>query len=253
MDHETARALLEWHLDAGVDEAMGDAPIDRYALEPAVVAKPVAKGPPAVVLPAEVDAVAEARLAAKGAMDIAQLAAAMQGFAHCDLARGARNFVFADGDPAARVMVVGEAPTRDEDREGKPFGGPAGVLFDKMFAAIGLSRGAGLYLTSAVPWRTPGDRLPESAEIAMMQPFLERHIALAEPEFVVVMGNTACQAVLGKGGVTRMRGQWDAAFGVPVLPMVHPVALMKQVSAKREAWADLLSLRARLDGDDQNG
>ena len=185
------------------------------------------------------------------AQDLPGLAAAMAAYPHCELQRGARSLVFADGQPGARVMIVGEAPGRDEDIEGRPFVGRAGQLLDKMLAAIGMARDAarpqdGVYITNVLPWRPPGNRTPEPAEIAMLLPFLERHVALAAPEVLVLMGNTPCRALLGRDGITRMRGTWTEALGLPVLPMFHPAYLLRQPAAKREAWADLLALKAQL-------
>ena len=256
LDPATAQVLLQWHLDAGADEAISDAPIDRYALEakPVEKAKPAAKdAKPPIPQVAEVDGVAVAHQMANGAGDIAALAAAMQAFPHCDLQKGARNFVLAQGMPAAHVMILGDAPDRTSDREGTPFAGPAGVLLDKMLAAIDLSRTTddatkAAYVSNILPWRPPADRPPSVAEIAMMMPFVARHIALADPKFIVLMGNTACQAILGKTGISRIRGIWTEALGKPVLPMQPPSALLRQPRGKRDAWADLLSLRARLDG-----
>jgi DNA polymerase len=151
------------------------------------------------------------------------------------------------------VLILGEAPGSDEDREGRPFVGRAGQLLDRMFAAIGLSRDAAdpalaLYITNVMPWRPPANRDPEPAEIAMMRPFVERHIALANPEVIVVMGNTPLSALTGTKGILRARGNWTVALGKPVLPMTHPAYLLRNPAAKREAWADLLSLKARLQG-----
>lgn len=250
MDRAEALAILEWQIELGATEAIGDAPVDRYALEksPAKPKPALAEAPP--TLP-EVDPVAEARALAAAAGDLAALEAALAGFEHCELKRGARNLVFADGRPGARVMIVGEAPGRDEDLAGKPFVGRAGQLLDAMFAAIGLSRAspdlaAALYITNVLPWRPPQNRDPSPAEIAMMLPFVTRHIELAAPELVVAMGNHACTALLGRRGITRLRGQWAEAMGLPVLPMFHPAYLLRTPTAKREAWADLLDLSARL-------
>lgn len=257
IDHYTARAMLEWHLDAGADEAIVDAPIDRYALDaeaPTATVKAMVKAQAAApAKPGDADPVADAEAMAAGAATLEELAAAMQAYPHCDLRKGARNFVFADGDPKARVMIVGEAPGRDEDQIGRPFVGKAGQLLDRMLAAIELSRQAnisasGVYIANVLPWRPPGNRTPEKPEIAMMLPFLQRHIALADPDILLLMGNTPCQAVLGRAGITRLRGQWQEALGKPILPMFHPAYLLRNPPAKREAWADLLSLRARLDG-----
>ena len=251
------RALLEWQVELGVTEAILDAPVDRYALEAvkpvpkAAVADARVEGPPPIPQAVEVDVVGIARDLAAGAGDLVALSAAMQGFEHCELKRGARSFVFSDGQPQARVMIIGEAPGREEDRAGKPFVGRAGQLLDRMLEAIELGRtredaAQAVYITNVLPWRPPSNRTPDAAEIAMMLPFLERHIALAEPDFVVLMGNTPCQALLGRSGITRMRGDWVEVLGKPCLPMFHPAYLLRNPIAKREAWADLLALKARL-------
>lgn len=252
MDFHAARALLEWQMEMGASDAIGDAPVNRYELvseAPKPAARAVAD---AVVVPQQaVDPVVIARAAAAAAGDLSALAEAQAAFDLCDLKKGARSFVFADGNPAARVMVIGEAPGRDEDLEGKPFVGRAGQLLDRMFAAIGLSRGApdaeaALYITNVLPWRPPGNRDPEPDEIAMMEPFLARHVELADPDLIVLMGNTPCAAALGSRGILRLRGRWATAFGRPVMPMTHPAYLLRNPAAKREAWADLLEIKSRL-------
>jgi uracil-DNA glycosylase len=149
-----------------------------------------------------------------------ELRAAIGGFDLCELKRGARNTVFADGNPAARVLVLGEAPGAEEDREGRPFVGRAGQLLDRMFAAIGFSRTSpdpahALYITNVMPWRPPSNREPEPGEIAMMQPFVERHIALVDPEVIVVMGNTPLFALTGGKGILRARGTWGRPWASP--------------------------------------
>jgi len=246
-------ALLEWQIELGAFEAIGDVPVNRYEV-PAAVEKPKAAAPatPAVapVPPqARVDAVAIAEQAAAAAATLEELRAAMAAFEHCDLKKGARNLVFSDGIPGAPVMLVGEAPGRDEDRAGKPFVGRAGQLLDKMLAAIDMGRDraeAPVYITNVLPWRPPQNRDPKPEEIAMMKPFLMRHIALAKPQVLVIVGNWSCQALLGKRGITRLRGAWTEAAGVPALPIFHPAYLLRSPEFKREAWADLLSLKAKL-------
>jgi uracil-DNA glycosylase family 4 len=176
---------------------------------------------------------------------------AITGFDLCELKRGAKSTVFADGNPAARVLILGEAPGREEDLEGRPFVGRAGQLLDRMFAAIGLSRTSpdpttALYITNVMPWRPPQNRDPSPEEIAMMRPFVERHIELMDPAVIVLMGNTPCQCLLGSKGILRLRGNWAQALGRPVLPMTHPAYLLRNPAAKREAWADLLSLKEKL-------
>jgi len=258
LDHRTARALLEWQIELGATEAIGDAPVNRYDLpaempkrRPAAPAAPARSTPPTAQPSA--DPVEAARAAAAAATDLAALEAALATYDHCQLKRGARNLVFADGNPAARVMIVGEAPGRDEDMQGKPFVGRAGRLLDRMLAAIGLARDAdtperSVYITNVLPWRPPQNRDPTGEEIAMLLPFVERHVDLAGPEFVVLMGNTSCQAALGRRGITRLRGTWVEAYGRPALPMFHPAGLLRNPHNKRPAWADLLELQARLEG-----
>lgn len=252
-DWHIARAQLEWLIELGADEAITDAPIDRYAL-PDKQTKPKAPAQTASPLPVStgaIDPVAAAQTAADAAQTLSELRAAMESFEHCELKRGAKNLVFSDGDPAARVMIIGEAPGREEDRLGKPFVGAAGQLLDKMFGAIGMDRNGGaapLYITNTLPWRPPQNRDPKPEEIAMLKPFLLRHIELAAPEVLVLMGNWACQALLEKRGILRLRGNWTEAAGRPALPMTHPAYLLRTPSAKRDAWADLLSLKSRLNG-----
>lgn len=251
-DWHASLAALAWSVEAGVDEVIGDVRVNRYDL-PSEVRKPAAAVQAVPEPVADTDPVEVARAVAARAQTLDELREAMAAFDLCELKRGARNTVFADGNPAARVLVLGEAPGADEDREGRPFVGRAGQLLDKMFAAIGLSRtapdpGAALYITNVLPWRPPGNRDPSAGEIAMMQPFVERHIALVDPQVVVVMGNTSLLALTGTKGILRARGTWMQALGKPVLPMTHPAYLLRTPAAKREAWADLLALQARLRG-----
>ncbi|MCB1389839.1 MAG: uracil-DNA glycosylase [Rhodobacteraceae bacterium] len=243
--------MLEWQIELGVTEALQALPVDRLAPPPSPAARAeatVATGPLAFDLAAAIDA---AEAAAAAARDLPALAEALAAYPHCDLRRGARNCVFADGNPKARVMIVGEGPGADEDRLGRPFVGPAGQMLDRMFATIGLARESpdparALYITNTVPWRPPGNREPTQDELAMLKPFLVRHIALADPDLLVLLGNVACMALLGQRGITKLRGRWTGTQGVPALPMLHPSYLLRFPEAKREAWADLLKLQARL-------
>lgn len=248
-DWHAALAALEWLGEAGVDEAIADAPVNRYELA-AEAPKQAVRAVPAPV-PAAADPVELARATAARATTLEELRAALAGFDLCELKRGARNTVFADGNPAARVLILGEAPGAEEDREGRPFVGRAGQMLDRMFAAIGLARTSpdaqsALYITNVLPWRPPGNRDPSAAEIAMLLPFVQRHIALVDPAVIVVMGNTPLFALTGGKGILRARGSWTEALGRPLLPMTHPAYLLRTPAAKREAWADLLSLQARL-------
>ncbi|WP_066702477.1 uracil-DNA glycosylase [Celeribacter ethanolicus] len=262
IDYWQAHALLEWQVDLGVTEAIMDAPVNRYELPDhkpkSAKAQAARQAGQAPVNPGPKPSRAEegieiASRLAKGATSLEALREALAGFEHCDLKRGARNLVFSDGNPKARVMIVGEAPGRDEDIQGKPFVGRSGQLLDKMFAAIGMDRHSpdsehGLYITNPIPWRPPENRDPTPAEIAMLKPFLIRHIELADPDVIVLMGNWACTALLGRAGITRLRGNWQTVLGKPAMPMTHPAYLLRNPIAKRDAWADLLDIQARLRG-----
>jgi uracil-DNA glycosylase family 4 len=246
-------ALLNWQVELGATEAICDAPVNRYDLPSqlekpkAVAAAPIKAGLLKPLDTADPVAVAEALAAGAGTLD--ELRAAMASFDHCELKKGARNLVFSDGIPGARVMLVGEAPDRDEDLAGKPFVGKAGQLLDKMLGAIDMGRAnpdAPVYITNVLPWRPPQNRDPKPQEIAIMKPFLMRHIALAKPDVLVLVGNWSCQTLLGKRGITRLRGAWTEAAGLPALPIFHPAYLLRSPEFKREAWADLLRLKARL-------
>jgi DNA polymerase len=264
---------LAWQLELGADEAIGELPVDRFAesaaaATAAIVATPAAPRGPGSAIQATAgarpgpEAAPQAdgpspRALARAAATLDELAEAMRGFDGSPLKRGARSFVFCDGMPGARVMVIGEAPGGDEDRIGKPFVGRAGQLLDRMLAAIGLSRTApapeaAAYITNILPWRPPGNRSPTVEEALLFLPFAERHIELARPDFILSLGNTPTKALLDTGtGIKRMRGRWfrHAATGLPLLPSFHPAYLLRTPADKRLAWRDLLMLRAALDGE----
>jgi DNA polymerase len=251
MEFSAAHNSLAWQIELGATEAITDAPINRYEV-PATLLKAKTqakvKEAPSTAIPTAVDPIALARSAASGASSLEELALALAAYDHCTLKQGARNLVFSDGVPGARVMVIGEAPGRDEDVQGKPFVGRAGQLLDRMFDAIGMGRAQDnpIYITNILPWRPPQNRDPSPEEVAMMMPFVEKHVSLAKPEILVLMGNIPCQAVLGQKGITRLRGAWTTAMDRPALPMFHPAYLLRQPHLKREAWADLLTLQAKL-------
>ncbi|WP_207456219.1 uracil-DNA glycosylase [Azospirillum sp. SYSU D00513] len=193
-----------------------------------------------------------ARARAREAGSLAELEAAVRAFDGCPLKATAMNTVFADGNPKARIMLIGEAPGEDEDRQGKPFVGVSGKLLDRMLAQIGLDRDS-VYITNILPWRPPGNRSPTPAEIAACLPFLERHVELIGPAVLVPLGGTSAKTLLNRAeGITRLRGQWfdfqapGLPGAVPVLPMLHPAYLLRNPLAKREAWRDLLLLKQRI-------
>lgn len=246
LDWHQARAALEWQIELGAEDAIGEDPIDRFEL-PAKIAKPkVAEETAPMVAPQKVDAVSVASEMAKAASTLEELKTALASYDYCDLRKGARNLVFSDGVAGSDVMVIGEAPGRDEDQAGKPFVGRAGQLLDKMLAAIGLDRAQNVYITNVLPWRPPQNRDPKPDEIAMMQPFVHRHIELADPKVLVLMGNHSCMALLNKRGITKLRGDWDDVGGRPAMPMFHPAYLVRQPLAKRDAWNDLLAIKSKL-------
>lgn len=278
---------LRWHADIGCDEAIGDEPIDwaAFSARPAARTMPagsgaapnagmgagMARGPaptrapaPAAPRPAALfpspdqplgasEAGIQARARAHEAQTLEALEAALRSFDGCPLKATAMNTVFADGNPQAPVMLIGEAPGEDEDRQGKPFVGVSGKLLDRMLAQIGLDRGK-VYITNILPWRPPGNRSPTQAEIAACLPFLERHVELVRPKLLVALGGVSAKTLLNRAeGITRLRGQWRSYEGtgtpIPLMPMLHPAYLLRNPIAKREAWRDMLALRQKIDED----
>ncbi len=209
--------------------------------------------PPAALAESPGEAAQSARLLASQAQTIEALAELVANFDLCPLKRTATNTVFMDGNPAAPIVIVGEAPGAEEDRTGRPFVGRAGQLLDRMLEAIDLDR-AQVQITNVIYWRPPGNRKPTAAETAACLPFVLRHIALARPRVLVLAGGTAATTLLPvTDGITRLRGRWfelelpGLDTPVPTLPMFHPAFLLRTPERKREAWRDLLALKARLD------
>jgi DNA polymerase len=244
-------AALRLQIEWGADEAIDAAPVDRTAA-PVVRARP-APAPPAFA-PA-MGPVARARALAQEAATLDALRVAMAGFTDCPLATTATNLVFADGNPAAGLVLVGEAPGADEDLAGVPFVGEAGKFLDRMFASIGMTR-ADFLVTTLIPWRPPGNRPPADLEVQISLAFLHRHLALLRPRVVVTLGVLPARALSGRDeGIRRLRGRWQALSveGLPapvrLLPMLHPAFVQQTPTAKREAWADLLALRRYLNAN----
>jgi len=253
---EATLALLRWYLDAGVDEAVAAEPVDHFQL--VAPAKTPEKTKSASVThiartaqPSADEAASLAARAAAACNSHEELAVAVAAFEGCPLKAGARNTVFSDGIPGAPLLIIGEAPGRDEDAFGKPFVGRAGQLLDKMLAAIGRSRSADTLISNVVYWRPPGNRAPTQAEIAICKPFVERLIELTAPKAIMLAGGVPMQALIGISGIMRARGAWrdlTLASGVsyPALPIFHPAFLLRQPAQKRLAWADLQTLDAGL-------
>ena len=216
-------ATLAWLVEMGADEAIADAPVDRFA-----AASPAAR-------------------------DLGELEAALRGFDGCSLKVTATSTVFSDGVPGSRVMLVGEAPGADEDRLGKPFVGVSGQLLDRMLGWIGLDRATNVYIANVIYWRPPGNRPPTTAEVAACLPFIERQIELADPEILVLLGASAAQALLGTtGGIGRLRGRWHdyrpggSGRSLQTIATFHPAYLLRSPGQKRESWRDLLTIKNKL-------
>ena len=265
-EQQAAAALLRWYADMGVDEAVSRAPADLYAWKGAAASdaaqKPAmprkASATPVTPVfqadqaaPAADETIAAARKSAAACTSFEALQEAVSGFEGCSLKAGAKNTVFADGVPGSDLLVIGEAPGRDEDRTGKPFVGRAGQLLDRMLAAIGRSRETDTLISNVIYWRPPGNRTPTQVETAICRPFVERLIELTAPKVIVLAGGAPLQALLEISGIMRARGVWrelELASGerFPVMPIFHPAFLLRQPANKRLAWADLQAIETRL-------
>ncbi|PVE26262.1 uracil-DNA glycosylase [Microvirga sp. KLBC 81] len=271
-DRDALKALLDFHVEAGVDLALDETPHNRFA-EPkpepaqargtapqgqqALASSSPASSPPPRALPkaaagAPDEVAGLAREQARHAQSLEELETILAGFEGCALKFSAKNLAFADGNPEGRVMLVGEAPGADEDRIGKPFMGRSGQLLDRMLATIGLDRSQ-VYVANIVPWRPPGNRTPTPQEIAICKPFIARQIELASPEFLICLGGPAAQNLLGlKDGILRTRGRWftyktEDGREIRALPTLHPAYLLRQPLQKRLGWRDFMALRRALD------
>lgn len=273
--------ILAFYASAGVDEALEDAPVNRFAeaaprpveRAPAPVAPPreeqvperpaappgldaskVPDAPPARSSVAAVPDEAQAALArqlATTATTLEELHRHMAAFDGCNLKATAKNLVFADGNPEAAVMLVGEAPGRDEDIEGLPFVGRSGRLLDRMLAAIGLDR-TSVYIANVIPWRPPGNRTPTPHETEICRPFIERQIELVNPKVLVNLGGPSAKTLLNTSeGILRLRGNWRvhttaSGIAIPAMPTLHPAYLLRTPAHKKLAWRDFLEVKAKL-------
>jgi uracil-DNA glycosylase family 4 len=260
--HESsARDLLDFYIEAGADALVGEKPVDRFAAGDVVLparapnpatarAKSAAGTPSPVAPPAPDEAAMAARDIAKRAATLDELRAVLDRFEGCALKATATQLVFADGNPQARLMFVGEAPGRDEDIEGLPFVGRSGKLLDRMLAAIGLDR-TSVYIANIVPWRPPGNRTPTPQESQICLPFISRQIELADPDILVCLGGPSAQTLLGiKEGITKTRGRWfsfdTGKREIRAMPTFHPAFLLRSPLQKRFAWRDFLAIKKAL-------
>ncbi len=252
-------ALLRWYLEAGVDEVVGETPVNNYLTfkkKKNISSLKENCNRSFQHTKKSIDSILSipntASALAAQCTTLESLRAAVTGFDGCTLRTNAANTVFADGTPTAPVMVIGEAPGVEEDRQGLPFVGPSGHLLDKMLESIGLERHRNCYMTNVVPWRPPGNRKPTPVEVSIVLPFLERHITLAAPKILLLVGGLAASAVLpGHEGIMKVRGKWfEYSVGltrpIPAIATFHPAYLLRSPAQKRLAWHDLLALESRL-------
>ncbi|HEY6631895.1 MAG TPA: uracil-DNA glycosylase [Rhizobiaceae bacterium] len=272
MDRPSLRELLAFYAQAGVDDALTDEPVNRLLVteprpaasvrhaEPAQSSPPTLRQPERMPSPATPKApiavpdegqVALARQRAATAASLDELRQHMAEFDGCNLKFTAKNLVFADGNPEADIMLVGEAPGRDEDLEGLPFVGRSGQLLDRMLAAIGLDRQS-VYIANVIPWRPPGNRTPTPQETEICRPFIERQIELANPKILITLGGPSAKTLLRTTeGVMRLRGNWKAhltpsGMTIPAMPTLHPAYLLRNPAHKKFAWRDLLEVKVKL-------
>lgn len=264
----TVQQLLAFYLEAGVDCALGDDPVDRLA-EPdsvpvAAVPREIVPPRPSREIPAAIpaapradialapdEAISSAREAARTAPSLEVLRQLLENFDGCALKHTATRLVFADGNPQARVMFVGEAPGREEDIEGLPFVGRSGKLLDRMIATIGLDRSKA-YIANVIPWRPPGNRTPTPQETQICLPFIRRQIELVNPDVLVTLGNPSTQTLLStRDGIMKTRGKWfDYDTGTRTIRAIatfHPAYLLRSPSYKRMTWQDMLAIAKALE------
>jgi DNA polymerase len=259
---KAAADLLDWYAAMGADEAIGEAPVDRFAAPepstkthaesraPRTQPRAEAPAPRAKSRAAPVDSL-PAPASLDAAKTLAELEALVGQFEGCALKRTAKTTCFSRGSTSAKIMLIGEAPGRDEDLQGKPFVGRAGKLLDRMLAAIGLDE-TKVYITNTIYWRPPGNRTPTALEIEACAPFLSRQIELLSPDVMVLLGGAAAKHILGVSeGIMRLRGKWKIVKNgdrdIPTLATLHPAYLLRKPEEKRYAWRDLLMLKERLE------
>lgn len=268
---DNIREIMEWYVEAGVDILLEDTPVDRFSEQPPApriktpsmqvnspqehLAKRAENKPRPVPTKAQAvmpdgAAIEMSKNLALKANTLEELKQAMASFEGCNLKRTAKSLVFADGNPQAKLMLIGEAPGRDEDLHGLPFVGRAGQLLDKMLAAIDLNR-ENTYITNVIPWRPPGNRTPTPQETEICRPFIERHIELVNPDYVLMVGGSSAKTLMKTtDGIMKLRGKWTELriknLTVKALPTLHPAYLLRQPTHKRLAWQDLLSLKQHL-------
>lgn len=283
LTRQQIKLYLQQHLDAGCADILAETPVNHFEIAasppqspaPAIDTAPqqtlqeAPQAPPpraptpkqapqvagqAGPAPDHASRIAAAEKAAQAAQDLDALYAALNAFEGCGLKKTAKNTVIYDGQKGAQIMLIGEAPGQDEDRHGKPFVGESGKFLDLMLSHIGVSRADNLYISNVIAWRPPGNRAPTEEEIAICRPFITRHIELAQPDILLLVGGTSAKTLLNVNtGITRLRGTWhDYAVGarqIPAMPLLHPAYILRRPETKADMWADLCLLKARLNKD----
>lgn len=252
--------ILEWYSLAGVDECCGESPwgvlcqetkLEKNEVDNVKEQNVVKRQAITGLAQSSLNAKNNAKDLCKRVSNLEELYNVVIGFEGCSLKLTAANTVFGDGNPNAKIMFIGEAPGADEDRQGKPFVGRSGKLLDKMLSAIDLKR-EDCFITNILPWRPPGNRTPQDAEIAVCLPFLYRQIELVKPEFIFLLGGSAANAVLDCAeSISKLRGRWldyetDTGEKIKALASFHPAYLLRNSGQKAKAWADLLRLKKAL-------
>lgn len=281
-DQANPADIVRFYVESGIDVAVSEDAVDSFALSRALAAEaaerrsakasapppraraqeprpvaplpgagPVPAAQPSLAVPSEA-AIMAAREAAATAETLEALRATLATFEGCNLRHTATNLVFADGNPTARAMFVGEAPGMEEDLQGLPFVGRSGRLLDRMLKAIGLDRSSA-YIANVIPWRPPGNRTPTPQETEICRPFIERQIALVDPDFLVLLGGASAKQILKTSeGILKLRGQWrrydTGRREIRAMATLHPAYLLRQPLQKRLAWRDLISLKKAMEG-----
>ncbi|MBT6033354.1 MAG: uracil-DNA glycosylase [Kordiimonadaceae bacterium] len=255
--------MLKWYIECGVDECISENETNWFdeaseiqviqkvsttsSSEKKPISRPVSKAP----LVSNKEIISNAEKLVAQCTSLEALNEAILSFEDCSLKNTASNTVYCDGNPQSDIMVIGEAPGVDEDRDGKPFIGECGQLLNKMFAAINMTRENDFYITNLVPWRPPGNRKPTSAECDICLPFLKRHIELFNPKMIILVGGTSANALLDNNiGITKLRGKWQEyemdGKQIPIVSILHPEYLIRQPNCKKQTWHDLLSIKERI-------
>ena len=257
----SALEMLDWFIEAGADEATESSPINWFEISAKAVKSAPSQTPKHNIRPAAAlaqpmisaaEIIKQANTVSKKSVTLEGLEKNLKNFVGCTLKNTAANTVFADGNKSSQIMIIGEAPTSEEDRTGRPFLGQSGELLEKMLHAIGLERSNDYYLTNILPWRPPGNRKPTETEISICMPFVKRHIELFAPKMIILLGSLPLRNLIHQDhGVLKSHGKWyDYNLEdkkVPLMAIFHPNYLIQQPAAKKAAWKDLQEIKTKIE------